>query len=86
MASNHRKKFITNLIIGFVLITGGLFVIAYTASLKKQAEEWYLVAFGIIILINGGLLFLGSALVHKVKADLIRRQRQKDQSKKYEFE
>jgi uncharacterized membrane protein len=84
--TSHKKKFIINLLIGFVLITGGLLVISYLPFLKTQSEEWYLVTFAIIILINGGLLFLGSALVHKVKADLIRRQKLKDQNKKYEFE
>jgi hypothetical protein len=84
--TSHKKKFIINLLIGFALITGGLLVISYIPFLKAQSEEWYLVTFSIIILINGGLLFLGSALVHKVKSDLIRRQKQKDQSKKYEFE
>lgn len=84
--TSHKKKFIINLLIGFVLITGGLLVISYIPFLKAQSEEWYLVTFSIIILINGGLLFLGSALVHKVKADLIRRQKLKDQNKKYEFE
>lgn len=63
----------------------GVFIICFMA-VRPKLEEWYLWAFAATVLINGGLLCLGSAVIHKVKADLIRKQKQKDQNKKYEFE
>ncbi|MBL7742783.1 MAG: hypothetical protein JNN00_04830 [Chitinophagaceae bacterium] len=86
MTNRHRQKYISRLLIGLGLVTAGLLVIFYMSFLRSSQEEWYLWAFGAIVLINGGLLGLGSAVVHKVKSDLIRKQKHKDQQKKYEFE
>jgi uncharacterized membrane protein HdeD (DUF308 family) len=86
MTNRHRQKFISRMLIGFGFITMGILAIFYTSFIRSKPEEWYLWAFASIVLINGGLLFLGNAVIHKVKSDLIRKQRQKDQNKKYEFE
>ncbi|MBL7739354.1 MAG: hypothetical protein JNK14_09045 [Chitinophagaceae bacterium] len=86
MTNRHRQKYISRLLIGLGFVTAGLLVIFYMSLLRPTQEEWYLWAFGVVVLINGGLLCLGSAVVHKVKSDLIRKQKHKDQQKKYEFE
>ncbi|MBC7947596.1 MAG: hypothetical protein H7Y42_06930 [Chitinophagaceae bacterium] len=86
MTNRHRQKYISRMLIGFGFITPGILSICYISVLKSKPEEWYLWAAAAIVLINGGLLCLGSAVIHKVKSDLIRKQRQKDQNKKYEFE
>ena len=86
MTNRHRQKFILRLLVGLGLVSGGILVIIYTSFLKDKQQEWYVWAGAAIVLFNGGLLFLGSAMIHKVKADLIRKQKQKDQHKKYEFE
>ncbi len=86
MTNRHREKYITRMLAGFILTSGGILVLFYTSLLKEKQEEWYLGVMASIVLINSGLLFLGSAVVHKVKSDLIRKQKQKDQHKKYEFE
>jgi len=44
--------------------------------------DWIFWALISAVTINAGLLFLGSALIHKVKADLIRRQKQKNDMRK----
>jgi hypothetical protein len=73
--------------IGLLLNAAGILAICYISFLKSKPEEWYIWAFAAMVLINGGLLCLGSAVIHKVKSDLIRKQKQKDQQqKKYEFE
>jgi hypothetical protein len=77
---------VTRLLAGLTLVSGGILVIFYISFLKSKPQEWYVWAAVSLILTNTGLYLLGNAFVHKVKADLIRRQKQKDQTKKYEFE
>lgn len=86
MTNRHRQKYISRLLIGCGFNTVGLLAICYISFIKSKPEEWYLWAFAAVVLINAGMLALGSAVVHKVKSDLIRKQKQKDLTKKYEFE
>jgi cytochrome c biogenesis protein CcdA len=86
MTNRHKEKYLTRMVAGFILVSGGIVVLSYTSLLKEKQEEWYIGVAASIVLVNSGLLFLCSAIVHKVKADLIRKQKQKDQQKKYEFE
>lgn len=86
MSNSHRQKYITRLLMGLGFVTGGVLVLAYISLVKSRPNEWYVWVFAATVLINGGLLCLGSAVIHKVKSDLIRRQKQKDQNKKYDFE
>ncbi|HEY6506092.1 MAG TPA: hypothetical protein VIZ28_19085 [Chitinophagaceae bacterium] len=87
MTNRHRQKYISRLLIGLAFFSCGILIIYYTSLfLKSETEERYLWIFASIVLLNGGLLCLGSAIVHKVKSDLIRKQKIKDQHKKYEFE
>jgi hypothetical protein len=86
MTNRHRQKYISRLLIGFAFFTCGMMIAYYLALTNSRPDEWHIWVFASIVLINGGLLCLGSALIHKIKADLIRKQKQKDQTKKYEFE
>jgi hypothetical protein len=88
MTNKHRQKYLIQLLVGMGLISCGILVIIYTSFLESQQRqgEWYIWAASAMVLVNGGLFILGNAFVHKVKSDLIRKQKQKDQSKKYEFE
>jgi hypothetical protein len=86
MTNRHRQKYIVRLLAGLGLVSSGILVIIYTSFLKEREQEWYIWAGAAIILINTGLYLLGNAFIHKIKADLIRKQKQKDQHKKYEFE
>jgi len=79
MSNKHKKKFIINMLIGFLFTTCGISFIIYSTFAD---EYWFFRAAIPVIAINTGLLFLGSALIHKVKADLIRRQRQKPKTEK----
>lgn len=82
MSNKHEKKFLRNMLIGFVLTTGGISAIIYAAFTDQQKIDWIFWAAISAVTINAGLLFLGSALIHKVKADLIRRQKQKNETRK----
>jgi hypothetical protein len=86
MTNRHRQKYIIRLLVGLGLFSGGILVILYITRLHDVQEEWYIWAAAAMSLINSGLFILGSAFVHKVKSDLIRKQKIKDQQKKYEFE
>jgi uncharacterized membrane protein HdeD (DUF308 family) len=77
MSNSHEKKFVINMLIGLILTTAGIASIIYACFTKKNQQDWLFWAVIPVILINTGLLFIGSSVIHKVKADLIRRQKQK---------
>ncbi len=77
MSNTHEKKFIINTMLGLILTTGGISAIIYAAITKPNEQDWVFWAIISAISFNAGLLFLGSAVIHKVKADLIRRQKSK---------
>lgn len=70
------------MLIGFLLTTGGISTIIYSAYTEEHKMDWVFWAAISAVAINAGLLFLGSSLIHKVKADLIRRQKQKTKADK----
>jgi hypothetical protein len=82
MTNKHEKKFIINMLVGFVLTTGGISAIIYSSFTDAHKMDWIFWAAISAVAINAGLLFLGSSLIHKVKADLIRRQKQKSKTEK----
>ena len=86
VTNKHRQKYLVSLLSGLGLVSGGILVIIYASFLKDRKDEWYIWGAVAIMLVNSGLFLLGIAFVHKVKADLIRKQKQKDLHKKYEFE
>jgi uncharacterized membrane protein HdeD (DUF308 family) len=83
MSNTHQDRYITKLLLGFAFITGGILLIFYTTFERARQDDWYL--WGIIasVSINLGLYFLMSAIVHKVKSDLIKRQKMRNQQKTY---
>ncbi len=81
MANNHHGKFLSNLIVTFCTVTAGIFVILYAVFTKQKEGEWYFWAILSAFLINIGLYSLLNAVVHKVKADFIRKQRSRDHSR-----
>jgi uncharacterized membrane protein HdeD (DUF308 family) len=77
MSNSHEKKFVINMLIGLTFTTAGIFSIIYACFNRVNQDDWIFWAVIPVILINTGLLFIGSSVIHKVKADLIRRQKQK---------
>jgi len=74
------------MLIGFVLTTGGISTIIYASFTDEHKMDWIFWAAISAVALNAGLLFLGSSFIHKVKADLIRRQKQKTKSDKPTFD
>jgi len=60
--------------LGFLFIAAGLGSIVYSVY-NRPREEWMIWGAASIVTNIIGLLFLGSAYVHKVKSDLIKRGR-----------
>jgi uncharacterized membrane protein HdeD (DUF308 family) len=77
MPNKHYQKWLLQMPFGFLLVGAGIIVIMYSAN-KRASEEWLI--WGIIsaTIITAGLGILGNAYIHKVKSDLIRKQRSKE--------
>jgi uncharacterized membrane protein HdeD (DUF308 family) len=85
MSNQHEKKFVINMFLGLLFTTAGIASIIYSTFNKENQHDWIFWAIIPIITINTGLLFMGSAIVHKVKADLIRRQKSKSRTDRSEI-
>ena len=83
MAKPHKEKYFANLILGFAAVTAGIFVILYSSFEKSAITDWYFWAVIAAALICLGLFFLLNAVVHRIKADLIKRQKSRDSQKTY---
>jgi hypothetical protein len=81
MSNTHRNKYVTNLLLGFAFVSGSVFLLVFPFHETQQKEDWYIWAIVASITLCIGLFFLVSAAVHKVKADLIKKQRLREQHK-----
>lgn len=82
MNNKHEKRFLLNTLIGLLFTTASSFAVIYICFNKQHQQDWVFWAVVTAIGFNAGFLFIGSGAVHKVKADLIRRQKQKTKSDK----
>jgi ABC-type nickel/cobalt efflux system permease component RcnA len=78
MSNSHSEKYITNLLLGFVAVTGSIFVIFFIIFIKSQKDDWYIWGIVASVLLCIGLYLIVQATVHKVKSDLIKKQRERD--------
>jgi divalent metal cation (Fe/Co/Zn/Cd) transporter len=86
MANHHREKYIGKLLTGISLITSGIFLSMYIVQNQELHAGWYYWALGVAIILNSGLVVLCNAFVHKIKADLIRKQKQRERLHKVAVE
>jgi len=86
MSNSHQEKYISKLLFGFAFIIAGIMVILYAAFERTKNEDWYFWGIVVSVLIITGLVFLLNAFVHKVKSDLIKKQRSKEQHKTFTAE
>ncbi|HYC40602.1 MAG TPA: hypothetical protein VEB63_08945 [Chitinophagaceae bacterium] len=84
MQDRHHGKYLSKMFLGFVLVTAGIFLVSL-GTIEARKSNWYFWASGSAIVVNAGLYFLFGACVHKVKSDLIRRQKQRDHRKPVEI-
>ena len=76
MANRHYHRWAMQMPLGFLLIAGGVLLLMY-GSTKIAANDWLIWGIACAVVLIIGLALLGSALIHKVKSDLIRRERRK---------
>jgi hypothetical protein len=77
MATNHEDKWILKAIVGFSMAAWTVVSIVYICVHEANRESWFiwsLIPAGFLII---SLALLGSAFVHKVKADLSKRKKSK---------
>jgi uncharacterized membrane protein HdeD (DUF308 family) len=78
---SHEDKFISKLLIGFGAIIGGIMAILYACFERTKQDDWYFWGVVSSLLICFGIYSVLGAFVHKVKSDLIRKQRSLQQQK-----
>lgn len=74
MASHHYEKWIFKTLLGLVLLGAGIFFTYFSLGLADKKYNWVIYALVSFILIGLGVLFLATASVHKVKADIRRKK------------
>jgi len=76
--ASHADRFLTKLLFGFGAVIATVFIILYAAFERVKRDDWY--GWGLLasVLMCTGLYLISSAFVHKMKADLLKRQKSKD--------
>ncbi len=72
--SSHSDKYLTKLLFGLGAVIASIFSMMYSSFERTKNGDWYFWGVVASLLMCGGLFLLLSAFVHKVKADLSRRQ------------
>jgi divalent metal cation (Fe/Co/Zn/Cd) transporter len=80
MSNHHYEKWLLKLLVGIVLIGGGVFFLYYSVTHLHTKDRWVLWGLTSAISITIGALLLSSATIHKVKSDLIRKQKMRHQT------
>lgn len=77
MPNRHHKKWRIYVPAGFLMLATGIFAVYYSVFRADPSRwiAWYLVSF---FLLAGSLALLGSGLLHKIKSDLIRKQKSRE--------
>ncbi len=85
MANKHFKRWLLKMPLGFLFIAAGIAAIIYPVY-NRPRKEWMMWGAASIVTFIIGLIFHGSAYVHKVKSDLIKRRRLRFKSTEEEEE
>ena len=79
MGNYHLERWIYKTVMGFLLIAGGIFFMYYSLT-HFGRDNW--IMYGLICssAVSIGAYLLGSGAVNKVKSDMIKKQKIKQQS------
>ena len=83
MSTGHGEKYITKLLVGFGFITVAVFLFYFVCFNRPMKDVLYFWGIATAVLFNLGLFMLVSAAVHKMKNDMIRRQKTREQQKTF---
>jgi len=69
--------------LGFLMVAAGMATILYSVDVRPDKDwvMWGAIAIAIFIV---GLIFLGSAFIHKVKSDLIKKGKPRSSASRHE--
>ena len=79
MGNHHFEKWLYKTVLGFLLVTGGIFFMYYSLSHFIRAN-WILHSIICSVGISIGVSLLSSGAINKVKSDMIKKQKVKQQS------
>ena len=79
MSNYHFEKWLYKAVLGFILVAGGIFFMYYSLS-HFMRDDWILYGSICSAAVSTGVYLLSSSAVHKVKSDMIKKQKQKQQS------
>jgi len=79
MGNHHFEKWLYKTVLGFLLVAGGIFFMYYSLSHFIRAN-WILYSIICSIGISFGVFLLSSGAINKVKSDMIKKQKVKQQS------
>ena len=82
-SSSHEEKYFSKLLLGFASVTSSIFLIVYACFERTKEDDWYFWGIVASFLMCSGFYFLLTAFVHKIKSDLSKRQRARDQQKTF---
>jgi uncharacterized membrane protein HdeD (DUF308 family) len=79
MGNHHYEKWIYKTPLGLLLIAGGIFYMYYSIS-HLLRDNWILHGIVASVAVAFGAYLLSSAAINKVKADMIKKQKQRQMS------
>ncbi len=78
---SHEDKYISKLLLGFGAVIAGVMSILYACFERTRQDDWYFWGVVASLLLCSGIYLMLNAFVHKIKADMIRRQKVREQQK-----
>jgi len=79
MSNYHFERWLYKTVLGFLLVAGGIFFMYYSLSHFIRAN-WILHSTICSVGISTGVFLLSSGAINKVKSDMIKKQKVKQQS------
>jgi hypothetical protein len=79
MSNYHFERWLYKTVLGFLLVAGGIFFMYYSLSHFIRAN-WILHSLICSLGISIGVYLLSSGAINKVKSDMIKKQKVKQQS------
>jgi drug/metabolite transporter (DMT)-like permease len=73
--SSHEDKYLSKLLFGFGSIIAAVMLILFVCFERMKHDEWYWWGMVIAILFCVGIYLIASACIHKMKSDMIRKQK-----------
>lgn len=84
--ASHEEKFLSKLLFGFGAIIAGVMLTLFVCSERAPIDEWYWWGMAISALICTGIYLIASALIHKMKSDMIRKQKMRHMQRSSDIE